>query len=88
MSTNQIQKIIKTPADYIIQKVGVKRLSDWTGKSEVQVRRWAYPKERGGCGGIIPSDHIPTIVNRAREIGFDIRYSDFFHVPICEEVSC
>ncbi|MDX2287498.1 MAG: hypothetical protein NW217_01575 [Hyphomicrobiaceae bacterium] len=47
-------------------------------RSEVRVRRWEYPKEKGGTGGLIPSDCQQTLLDAARAEGKDLRPEHFF----------
>lgn len=56
-----------------------------SGRSEVRVRRWEYPKEKGGTGGLIPSDCQQTLLDAARSEGKDLRPEHFFVVPTPDE---
>ena len=49
-----------------------------SGRSEVRVRRWEYPKEKGGTGGLIPSDCQQTLLDAARAEGKPLRPEHFF----------
>jgi hypothetical protein len=67
------------PANTIILKCGgVKAVAAMTGRSEVRVRRWGYPKSRGGTDGLIPSDVQQILLREARTAGLPIEPSDFF----------
>lgn len=47
------------------------------GRSEIRVRRWAYPKDRGGTGGLVPSECMVTLLRNARDAGIDLRPEHF-----------
>lgn len=49
-----------------------------SGRSEVRVRRWGYSKERGGTGGLIPSDCQQTLLDAARAEGKALLPEHFF----------
>lgn len=67
------------PANSIIILCGgFAAVSDMTGRSEVRVRRWTYPKCRGGTGGLIPADCQQVLMAAARERGIPLRPSHFF----------
>lgn len=54
-------------------------------RSEVRVRRWTYPKEKGGTGGLIPSDCQQVLLDVARSQGMDLRPEHFFTAPTPQE---
>lgn len=56
-----------------------------SGRSEVRVRRWAYPREKGGTGGLIPSDCQQPLLDAARAEGKDLRPEHFFVAPTPDE---
>lgn len=58
-----------------------------SGRSEVRVRRWEYPKEKGGTGGLIPSDCQQTLLDAARAEGKDLRPEHFFVTPTAEDAA-
>lgn len=49
-----------------------------SGRSEVRVRRWEYPKEKGGTGGLIPSDCQQTLLDAARAENKPLKPQHFF----------
>lgn len=49
-----------------------------TGRSLVRVRRWTYPKERGGTGGLVPSDCQQVLLEGARQNGVNLKPEHFF----------
>jgi hypothetical protein len=59
---------------------GVAIISDITGADRSRVHRWTYPKERGGTGGVIPSQHQQRILDWARENDVPLRPEHFFEV--------
>lgn len=69
-----------SPAEYIVKKFGGHRaVAEICGIGEIQVRRWAYPPERGGAGGQIPSKHQVRLLNAAKDKRIALRPSDFFN---------
>ncbi|MGB8601619.1 MAG: hypothetical protein WCD42_05410 [Rhizomicrobium sp.] len=54
-----------------------------TGVHVTRVHRWTYPKSRGGTGGLIPAQHLQTILAEAQKRGIALSPSDFFE-PIPE----
>jgi hypothetical protein len=57
---------------------GFEAVAAMTQRSEVRVRRWTYPKDRGGTGGLIPSDVQQVLMAAARERGIPLRPEHFF----------
>lgn len=49
-----------------------------TGVHVSRVHRWTYPKVRGGTGGLIPAQHLQTILAEAQKRGIALSPSDFF----------
>lgn len=49
-----------------------------TRRSAIRVRRWTYAKERGGTGGLIPSDAAMTLMGEARRRGIALTPEHFF----------
>lgn len=57
-----------------------------SGRSEVRVRRWEYPKDKGGTGGLIPTECQQTLLDAARGEGKPLRPDHFFARPFSESV--
>lgn len=53
-------------------------MAEMTGRCETRVRRWTYPREKGGTGGLIPSDAQVVLLRGARARGIDLRPEHFF----------
>ncbi len=67
------------PADSIIRKLGGNcAVAEITGAAASSVRRWRYPKAKGGTGGQVPNWHIPALLKFAFEAGVDLQPGDFF----------
>lgn len=49
-----------------------------TGRDPVRVRRWTYPKERGGTGGFIPTEPAQLLLTEAVRKGIPLRAEHFF----------
>lgn len=67
------------PANTIIKLCGgFSEVARMTQRSEVRVRRWAYPKERGGTGGLIPADCQAPLLKAAVKKGIPLTPAHFF----------
>jgi hypothetical protein len=70
---------MKEPAQTIIAICGgVEAVARMTGRDHTRVRRWAYPKDKGGTGGLIPSEVQAQLLRAARAEGIDLRPEHFF----------
>lgn len=70
------------PASTIIKICGgFSAVAEMTGRTEIRVRRWTYPKDRGGTGGLIPSDCQGRLLLKAQERGIDLQPRHFFPEP-------
>ncbi|MGR3593017.1 MAG: hypothetical protein ACU0BO_13720 [Limimaricola soesokkakensis] len=67
------------PALTIIELCGgFKAVAEMTGRDETRVRRWTYPKDRGGTGGLIPSDMARILMVEAAKRGLPLKPEHFF----------
>lgn len=67
------------PAQSIIAKCGGAAIvSEWTSVHVTRVRRWTYPKSRGGTGGLVPAAHQAPLLAAARARGIPLEPADFF----------
>ncbi|WP_375263218.1 hypothetical protein [Palleronia sp.] len=57
---------------------GFAAVAEMTGRDETRVRRWTYPKERGGTGGLIPAEQQQVIMAEARARGLPLSPENFF----------
>lgn len=70
---------MQEPAKTIIEICGgFAAVAEMVGRSEVRVRRWAYPKSRGGSDGRIPSECQQQLLRAAQSRGIDLRPEHFF----------
>ena len=60
---------------------GFEATAAMANRSEVRVRRWAYPKNRGGTGGLIPAECQQLLLDGAKRLGLDLRPEHFFLAP-------
>lgn len=76
--------VMMEPAHTVITICGgFAAVADMTGRHEVNVRRWTYPKtQTGGTGGRIPSDCQELLLNEARARGIDLRPEHFFKLAV------
>ncbi len=67
------------PANRVIEICGgFRAVAEMTGRTEIRVRRWTYSKEKGGTGGLIPSDCQQRLLSAARGRDIDLRPEHFF----------
>lgn len=67
------------PAQTVIEICGgAREVARMVNRSYSRVLRWTYPKERGGTGGLIPSDVQNELLAAARAEGKDLRPEHFF----------
>lgn len=67
------------PASTIIEKCGgANAVAEMVGRDVSRIHRWTYPKEKGGTGGLIPSDAAQQLMRAARERGIQLQADDFF----------
>lgn len=57
---------------------GFDAVASITGRSANQVRKWTYPKARGGTGGLIPSQFHQLLLDAMRGADRPLRPDDFF----------
>lgn len=67
------------PATTIITLCGgIEAVAEMVNRSTSRVHRWTYPKDRGGTGGLIPSESAMRLLDAARGRGIDLRPEHFF----------
>lgn len=67
------------PARTVIEICGgIAATAKLAGRDKIRVRRWTYSKERGGTGGLIPSDMQVVLMRSASEEGIDLKPEHFF----------
>ena len=70
---------MRSAAEIVIAKCGGHgAVVDICNVHITRVYRWAYPREKGGSGGLIPSRHQVRLLEAARERGFKLEPVDFF----------
>lgn len=69
------------PAKTIIELCGgFAVVAKITGRDETRVRRWTYPKSKGGSGGLIPAECQQLLMDEARRRGLPLAPEHFFPV--------
>ena len=67
------------PAKTVIELCGgFDAVANMTGRTSLRVRRWTYPKDRGGTGGLIPTDCQHALLEQARKRGVLLEPHHFF----------
>lgn len=70
------------PASSIIKELGgATKVAEVTGVHRTGVWKWTQPKEAGGSAGMIPTKHIPKLLEFARENDLPITAESFFATP-------
>jgi hypothetical protein len=68
------------PAKTVIEICGgVDAVAGMTGRDRSRVHRWAYPREKGGSNGLIPSDVAADLLRKAAHLG--LKPDHFFILP-------
>lgn len=69
----------RSQAERIIEKFGgAYKMAATLGARPSTVYRWTYPKEKGGCGGLVPSTAMPKILALARREGVFLTGDDLY----------
>lgn len=63
------------------EKRGEDLLSERLRIARSTVQRWAYPRDRGGTGGYVPTWYHDKILELAEELGRPVDHADFFRMP-------
>lgn len=67
------------PARSVIAKIGgVEAAAKITGKHVSRIYRWAYSREKGGTGGVVPHDDATKLLAYAKANSIDLDAADFF----------
>lgn len=67
------------PAKTIIEICGgFDAVAEMVGRHQTRVRRWTYPRDKGGTGGLIPSDMQAPLLEAARKRGIKLKPDHFF----------
>ncbi|WP_408636239.1 carph-isopro domain-containing protein [Pelagibacterium flavum] len=70
------------PASTIITKLGgPNAVAEITGVHRTRVSNWKRSKAVGGTGGTIPFNHVPKLLDAARERGIPLSADDFLPAP-------
>ncbi|WP_406736938.1 hypothetical protein [Thioclava sp. GXIMD4215] len=73
------------PAHTVIKICGgISVVAEMVSRSEVRVRRWGYPKARGGSDGIIPAELQQLLLREAISRGIPLRPEHFFSASLLQ----
>ncbi len=71
--------VMLEPANTVIEICGgFSVVAEVCQRNETRVRRWCYPKERGGTGGLIPSDMQQLLMAAAKKRKWPLKPEHFF----------
>jgi|TARA_Y100000310_G_scaffold92194_1_gene89799 hypothetical protein len=72
----------KTPAERVYDAFGgPMEVSRATGIKHQEVYRWNYPKEKRGCGGLVPARHQKTILAAVKKLKLSFDAADLVMAP-------
>lgn len=72
----------QTVAGRIIDKCGgPKKIADALDLDVSSIHKWKYPTDRGGTGGLVPTNRQQELMRWARRVGIDLAPEDFFEAP-------
>ncbi len=67
------------PAKSIIEMCGgYAAVAEMVSLTEIQVRKWTYPKDRGGTDGLIPANRQIVLLEAAEGKGVPLTPAHFF----------
>lgn len=70
------------PASHVIEICGgFDVVAEMVDRHPTRVRRWTYPKNKGGTGGLIPADMQVVLMREAEKRSINLTPSDFFAQP-------
>lgn len=68
----------------VIEKCGgIKATAELCQRSPNWVRKWTYPKNRNGRGGVVPHDDAQRLLAAALRGEVDLTPADFFDMGDC-----
>lgn len=74
------------PAKTVIEICGgITKTAKMVKRSETRVRRWAYPREKGGSNGLIPSECQVELMRSAKAEKIDLLPEHFFPADVLSE---
>lgn len=76
MSINQ--QVSPVAARVIARCGGVAAVARLTGRAAVSIHKWRHPKEKGGTGGLIPTEAQVLLMDAASRGEVDLTPADFF----------
>lgn len=75
MTTSHVSPV----ASRVIEKCGgVAAVSKITGRAAPSIHKWRHPKEKGGTGGLVPTDAQTRLMAAAQRGEIDLSPDDFF----------
>lgn len=73
------------PASKIIAALGgPAAVAEEIGVHRTSIYQWQKDKDKRGTGGLIPSWHIPRLMQMSERVGAGLKPADFFPVPESE----
>lgn len=80
-------KVSPVAARVIERCGGVAAVARLTGRAAVSIHKWRHPKDKGGTGGLIPTEAQVLLIAAAQRGEVDLTPSDFFDLEACSGVS-
>lgn len=75
------QAVLPIAARIIEKCGGVAATAKLAERTEVSVYRWTWPKEKGGTGGLVPTEAQQKIMAAAQRGEVQLSPADFFDLP-------
>lgn len=66
---------------------GVDAVSKMAGRHRTRVHRWGQPKDKGGCGGVIPSDVRDELLRSALAAGIPLLPEHFHPLELIDAIN-
>lgn len=71
--------VMNNAASHVIAKCGgPESVAAMLRVTTISVRKWTYPRERGGTGGLIPAKRQVELIRAAAAAGITLAPADFF----------
>lgn len=78
LRTPSDDRLILDPARTVIRRLGgVQAVAKLSQRHFSRVRRWTWPREKGGTDGIIPQTEALKLLRDAADLGIDMTMDDF-----------
>lgn len=81
MSTQRRQHALDPAFSVIARLGGDEKVAEILDRHPASVRKWTYPEDSGGTGGLIPTACATKLLEYARKKKIPLEADDFFLLP-------